>query len=122
MTEEGIKGIESGLSIEQQERMDKFVELSNMMSYVYESLKENKDSKAVEYAMQQLGDLTKELKGSNLDMRDFLAGKILLNFKDLTFDLYSAFDTENHEIEKTIDNIFNERTAFGGSSMRKQPK
>jgi TRAP-type mannitol/chloroaromatic compound transport system substrate-binding protein len=120
--EDPTKIKETILSTEQKERQEKFVELSDMMSYVFESLKKNQDSKAADEAIELVKEITQKLKDNDLDIRDFLAGKILLNPKDASFDLYSAFDTEDNEIEKIIDSLFNKRTEIVQSNNKKQPK
>ena len=106
---EEMEGIKNSLSLEQQERQKKFVELSNMMSFVFESLKKNQDSKAADEAIERVQEIKQKFIDNNLELGDFLLGKVLSNLKNASFDLYAPFDTEDGEIEKLIKELYNLR-------------
>ena len=119
---EKIEEIKNNLSFEQQERQEKFVEISNMMLYVFESLKKNQDSKAADEAIERVQEITQKFIDNNLELRDFLLGKVLLSSKDVSFDLYSPFDTEDGEIEQLIKELYNQRIEKDAPNKKKQPK
>lgn len=91
---------ENYLSAEQQERQEKFVELSEIMAKLSESFTNSNDAYEVRSSIE---DFKNDFETGDLRLKDYLLGGVLLSSEeDFDQSKYEFFDTENNDIENFI--------------------
>lgn len=128
---EEMEGIKQYLSAEQIERQEKFAELSRKMNFVRDALT---SSHVADEAMEMVKNFDMEFRKKYLklketnpeiktELRDYPAGKALysLEYNPLTDESEHPFDTDDFDIEKLIDKLY-ELLQNTHKNKKNQPK
>lgn len=96
-------------SAEQIDQNEKFLELSDMMSKLSESLNEQKEADEI---TDLIDSFKKECKNQDIDLNKYMFGEIIVSPNSVSSEPshYQDYDTPKHDIEKFITDIFEKVT------------